>query len=114
MRFDIKGIEPSHPDVERFRKDWLGLIIEENHLINGPEDSGELSTGQLFIVNLCTGRDGDYRDSAPFKVNEDEHVITMVRPPQAEMEAIFRARNRALANFLSVTTAENATVKPNG
>jgi hypothetical protein len=88
MKFDIAGVEPGK-ELEQFQTDWVGLTIEENSMILGV---GQISRAQLLVINLYCGNDKAYRDP-------DNCVITTIGPAQSELEALFRARGRALAMF---------------
>ncbi len=106
MKFDIKGIDPSHPDVQAFREEWIQLTRDENGLLSG----GRYMSGlQKMVIDLCCGYDSPYMLINPTSFGE--MVISSDYPPQQEMEALFRARNRALANALQ-RGFDNAAILP--
>jgi len=87
IEFNIEGLD-NGLNVERFRADWMSFTIDENINIVGIQ---ELSDLQLLMIDAFCG--------SPQNCNyQDEKVaITNLGPPQAELEALFRGRARALA-----------------
>lgn len=88
MKFDIQGVTHGS-QLEQFQTDWVGLTIEENSVILG---DARISQAQLLAINVFCGNDKAYQKA-------DEMTITSIGPAQSEMEALFRARGRALAMF---------------
>ena len=87
IEFDIEGMD-NGLNVEKFRADWIDFTIDENLAIVG---SKELSDIQLLMINAFCGDDSNPR------YEEWGMTLTNIGPPQAEAEALFRGRARALA-----------------
>lgn len=88
MKFNIQGIVHS-PAMDQFQADWIGLTIKENEIILGV---GKISKAQMLVINIFCGNDKPYEKA-------DDMVITTIGGAQPEMEALFRARGRALAQL---------------
>lgn len=93
MRFKINGLIDG-PELDEFRGLWKSMTTEENNYLRGDEKHHNISTAQQLVVDLYTGNERPYLDAAA-----DREIIAML-PAQMEMEALFRARSRALAEML--------------
>lgn len=86
MKFNIKGITQG-PGLERFKKDWICFTIQENKMIL---DDAKISPVQLLVINMFCGHDKGYECT-------DDMSVSTFGAAQGELEALFRARGRALA-----------------
>lgn len=102
MIFDAKNIsDPYSPEMMRFRHAWVMFIGEENEYLSKKLQvrTNTASPMQRFLVDMYTGVQPAQEDEAnQFKA---EDVIVGVLPAQMELEAVFRARSRALAAAMS-------------
>ncbi len=97
MIFKINGILKG-PELDAFRILWTDYTEAENeYLTNGGND--KVSSAQQFVIDLFTGHEGPYT-SVPVNMNQAETELEAVLPAQMELEALFRARSRALAGML--------------
>ncbi len=86
MKFNIKGIKQG-PELERFKDNWIRFTIHENKIIL---DDAKISPVQLLVINMFCGNDKGYEKA-------DDMSIHTFGAAQGELEALFRARGRALA-----------------
>lgn len=89
MKFDMQGIEQG-PMLDQFKSDWIDATIHENQIIL---EDARISQAQLLVINLFCGNDKAYEKA-------DDMIITTNGSAQHELEALFRARGRALAGLL--------------
>lgn len=94
MKFRMKGLEPTNKDLRDFRARWLEFIGQENIALNNGGICAT-SSAQEFLVNLFCGQHDRYPE------NQDEIILSSIMPPQQELEAVFRARNRVLAEMIT-------------
>jgi hypothetical protein len=92
VRANVPGVDSDHPMLHEFRNRWLKFTAEENFLLGAkPGDSG-LSELQSIVIDLYCG----------------QHIVCSSMPTakllgQVELEALFRARGRALAEMFGMT-----------
>ena len=91
MIFDIQDVQAGE-ELTEFRNEWTRLTLEENKILSGKEF---LSTAQMFVINLYC------QNAAPYQTDNPDatYMFESVAPGQMELEALNRARNRALAKF---------------
>ncbi len=82
MKTNMTGMDPDAPEMKQFREEWIKFTGQENQYLSGQEIG--ISSAQLATIHLWTGA------SVPVTI---ENKLD----PQAELEAVFRARSRALA-----------------
>ncbi len=87
MRFDPKGIVRDETTQE-FHTQWTLFTQEENGYLSGGKVL-TISAMQQMTVDMYTGYDTNYHDAPD--------VVSGSMPSQMELEAVFRARSRALA-----------------
>lgn len=88
MRFDldINGVDPNSEDLKAFHADWCRFAAEENAAVSGERHLVKLSVAQRMLIDVFCGIEHD----VPEKVGT-------IFPAQVELEALFRGRQRALA-----------------
>ena len=91
MKFDIQDVQAGE-ELTEFRNEWIGLTLEENKILSGKEF---ISTAQMLVINLYCQNMAPYRTDNP----DATLMFESVAPGQMELEALNRARNRALAKF---------------
>lgn len=96
MKLDIQGLTHGSSRLEQFQTDWIGLTIEENSMIF---NFAQISSAQLLVINVFCGNGVAYEKA-------DDLTIATLGPAQAELEALFRARGRALAMFFQDSTKQ--------
>ena len=89
MNFAIKGIEKG-PKMAAFHREWFAFTAHENMTMFRKDF---VSPAQVLVIDLFCGEDEPYENSGEMTIWSNE-------PAQAELEALFRARGRALANAL--------------
>ena len=89
MKFEMRGIEQG-PMLDQFKSDWIDATVHENKIIL---DDARISPAQVLVINLFCGNDKAYEKA-------DDLTITTFGAAQHELEALFRARGRALAGLL--------------
>lgn len=101
MIFDVKYVDPDSPLTKRFRERWIELVGEENEYLSRKAQikTKNASPMQVFVVNTFTGLQPPNEEGV-------EEVLVGVLPAQMELEAIFRARSRALAEALGPQNAQ--------
>ena len=95
MIFKINGIAKG-PELDAFRNLWADYTEAENGYLTGQVTRG-VSSAQQFVIDLFTGDDGPYVED---DMNQADRELETVLPAQMELEALFRARSRALAEML--------------
>ena len=101
MKFEPQGVNRGSRGLDVFQTDWIGLTIEENRMILG---EAKISPAQLLVINCFCGNDKAYTDT-------DDMVIGTIGPAQAELEALFRARGRALAQLFQEHTGNDVSLQ---
>lgn len=89
MKFETKGVDATHPELQEFRRAWMEATEQENMLVTGKP--APLSAAQRLVIDLFTNHDSGYRHM------DGEVTMPSINPGQVEFEAIVRGRNRALA-----------------
>ena len=90
MKFSVHGVDQG-PGLDQFKAEWIAATIHENHIIMGAGEK-RISSAQLLVINLFCNNDEGY-------ARADDMTITSNGPCQAELEALFRARGRALTGL---------------
>lgn len=86
MKFAMKGLVKGQK-LETFHQEWFRFTAHENRILFGRDF---VSPAQVLVMDLFCGVDEPYENSG-------EMVISTTEPAQAELEALIRARGRALA-----------------
>jgi len=89
MQFDIQGVDQGDPNLKLFRESWVKHTERENKAISGLGIM-PVSSAQMLVINLYCGTDTAY-DA------DNLALFTSNMPGQMELEALFRARQLALA-----------------
>ncbi len=87
MIFQPVGVVQSET-MTKFRDLWVIFTGQENAYLS--KIFKDVSPMQHMIINMTTGKFEPYKDS-------DDLVIAGQLPVQMELEALFRARSRAMA-----------------
>lgn len=95
MIFKINGIVKG-PELDEFRALWTEYTELENGYLTSKARC-EASSAQLFVIDLFTGYDEPYVED---NLCEADHLLETILPAQMELEALLRARARALAEML--------------
>ncbi len=90
MKFEPKGIFVG-PELDEFRNIWEKYTGEESAVLSGTNVS-TVSGMQLIVIHMFTGCNKHTEDTMC-----ENSVIATDLPAQMELEALFRARSRALA-----------------
>ncbi len=91
MKFEIKGLTRGS-QLDKFRSNWVDFTAHENKILM---DDGRVSPAQLLMINVFCGFNEGYQGA-------DTMTISTNGPAQYELEALFRARGRALAALMQV------------
>lgn len=86
MKFDMNGIREG-ADVDKFQSDWIAFTSQENKFLL---NDGRVSSSQLLVIHMYCGNIQQYEKS-------EFMAISSNGPAQTELEALIRARGRALA-----------------
>ncbi len=103
IRFDIQGVSPgAKTEFQDFKTKWAEYTSHENRMMG---NSRKVSTAQFFVMDLFCGLDEMYVGFPQDTGDSPEVWLTLstISPPQVELEALFRARNRALAELFGAS-----------